>query len=161
MPKAGHDYETARLLRAKGLNYKDIAAQTGISEVALSRYAQRHEWDKKHDKLVASVSVNVAARHVNQVTRLCQDKLDELRSYDFNAAMRKLDAEAFVRCVNALDVIIRRALRMDEVTSNGRAALAIQVNVNGHPANADSSIQDAELIADADSSVADTGSPRG
>lgn len=131
MPKAGHNYEEARLLRAKGMNYKDISEQTAIPVTALARYAQRHNWDQKHNEIVASVSANVASRHVHEVTRLCHDRLEELRSFDFASALAKCGASEYISLIDRLDTIVRRALCM-ELQANSAPGVALQLNVTGN-----------------------------
>lgn len=161
MPKHGHDYATAKILRSKGLTYSEIATQTGIPFVALSRYATRHEWDKSLDKVVALVSdsgrrdasqfaARLGAEHITSVIKQGNTRLQELFQYDFAAAVKQLDAEGYVRCLNMLDQIMRRTLRLDEQAAS-KPAIALQVNVSsdaGKASHADVQLADVQHLSD-------------
>lgn len=145
MPQHGHDYATAKILRTKGLSYSKIAEETGIPYDALAKYASRHQWDKNHDKAVALMSKDVmrdfsrlANGHVEATVDIGKKRYLELTEFDFASAVKKLDAEGYLRCFDLADRILRRALKLDEQAAT-KPAIALQVNVS----NAGTSSQDA------------------
>lgn len=136
MAKAGHDYDIAKLMRGKGLTYNKIAEQTGIPFKALCRFAQRHNWDKERDKVVASLShvvsrdmTQFAQRHILKITEFGDKALDNLIARGFDMPLS--DLQTLFQVANTCDAMIRRAHQMD-AASQHKASSLVQVNVTSN-----------------------------
>lgn len=133
MPKTlSIDYAAARAGFVKGISLIDLAKEHGCNLGSLRSRAQREGWGKlkaKAEQSMLQVSQEAGIQHVSKVARHVSSKLDELMQFDYVSAFKTLDAEGFVRSLNTLDLIARRAYRLDEPTA--KTTSLVQINVNG------------------------------
>lgn len=143
MPKPlSADWEGMKAGFVKGMTLNDLATKHRVKLGTIRCRAQREEWHTvkaKADSALLQVSQDAGIRHVSKVARFVNSKLDELMQFDFVSAFKTMDGEAFVRSLNTLDNIARRAYRLDEEQKRSQTLLSVTVNSNGS-VNADGKI---------------------
>lgn len=164
--KLNIDISVLKAAFCKGLQLTELAKKYSVNIHTLRSIAKRDNWvqDKaKSDALVHQVSQDAGIQHVARISEIVSSKLDELAKYDFISNVKDLDAEGFTRCLNTLDLMKRRAHRLDEQATHKPSSL-VQVNVTTNGAssmawsNTSESLQaQAVLLADSDAPDAQPG----
>lgn len=144
----GYDYDTAKLLKLKGLSYKQISDQIGIPYEALKRYGIRHGWDNARDKIDKIVSQTVTEQlitqsgaHLLKMSSVAGQALDQVAQEV--AALPSLDAlEKLARVADVFDRIARRTYGLDAQQQHMRTNVQVNIGTSRHAGIADRSAFD-------------------
>lgn len=152
MPRHGHDYDSAKILHAKGLTIKQISDETGIPYDPLLKYAQRHEWTSDRTKAVQKLSDNVQAQlierstgHLLKMSGFADKALDNLLTRPI-ADMPLDDLQTLAQVADTFDRIARRTYGLDQQgTSHQHVHLGLLVGSSTGLAS-NSNILDVEVV---------------
>lgn len=125
------DKAALKVAFCNGLPLSDLATKFNIKLSAIRQMAVRGKWQAaktSNAELVSQVVADAGIKHVNAVASQVQNRLAELATFKFAEAVNKLDAEGYVRSLNTLDLIARRAYKLDEEQKRGQTLVSISVN---------------------------------
>lgn len=118
----------------KGIPLSDLAEKHKLNLGSLRSIAIRGKWSEakaKTDELVQQVAQDAGLEHVAKIAAIASAKIDELSAYDFIGNVKNLDAEGFTRCLNTLDLMKRRAHKLDEQQAKTSSLVQVNVTTNG------------------------------
>lgn len=112
--------ETAKVLRAQNITWRDIAKQLGASEGALKASASRNGW-AKHVSSVTRATANIVMGRMEDEINVCiagaielaKDGLDGLRS-NKTKGMKPKDLREYAGALKELVAVQRQALGMSD-----------------------------------------------
>lgn len=117
----------------KGVPLTDLAKQFNINVATIRSMSVRGKWSvakAKTEELVHQVALDAGIKHVTDVALQVKERLTELATFKFADSLNKLDAEGYVRSLNTLDLIARRAYRLDEAQKSAQTLVSVTVNAN-------------------------------
>lgn len=147
------DWDALKLLRVKGMSYKEIAKQVGIKETTVRKRGEREQWDKAATEAAQTVSRAVVGaleskglEHGHRISRILERQLDSIERRDPDS----LDEETLQKLVNtfdALDKIGRRTYGLDQAANQQRPPIAVQITVNTGQTDQPGKVIDVEAVA--------------
>lgn len=138
----------------KGIPLTDLAKQYNINAATIRSMAVRGKWMEakaKTDELLHQVAADAGIAHVAAIATEVKTRLAELSAFQFADKLDKLDIEGYTRALNTLDLMARRAHRLDEQQAKSTSLIQVNVDVNGASSSASSSVID----VDGEASTAD------
>jgi hypothetical protein len=141
----------------KGIPLTDLAKQFNINVATIRSMSVRGKWriaKAKTEELVHQVALDAGIKHVSDVASQVKERLAELATFKFGEALNKLDAEGYVRSLNTLDLIARRAYRLDDAQKRSQTLVTVNVNSESGGGVKLANIVDVDtVVSDADSQI--------